>query len=162
MKRMSVYALKTHRKAILELLQRKGVLEIDTPKKAQPLFEKTDTGSARQTFEKNVRTLTQAAALLDSVSPPAKGLPAVLRGREPITGERYRQTVDAAGDTARLASRILALGKRMDDGKAEAQRCAAGLEALEPWLPLDISMRSIGTEKTSVFIGSFPEALTAG
>ncbi len=162
MKRISIYALKKNRKAILELLQRRGAVEIATPETAQEVFTRTDTAAARQTFEKNAKTLTDAVAVLDSIAPPEKGLPTMLLGREPITGEQYRQTVDSAGKTARLAGRILALGKRIDDGKAEAQRCSALLDSLTPWLGLDVSMRSIGTEKTSVFIGSFPEMLTEG
>ena len=55
MKRISIYALKSNRKKILELLQRRGAVEIDSPKEADDVFSKTDTASARLTFEKNAQ-----------------------------------------------------------------------------------------------------------
>ena len=38
MKRISIYALKSNRKKILELLQRRGAVEIDSPKEADDVF----------------------------------------------------------------------------------------------------------------------------
>ena len=40
MKRISIYALKSNRKKILELLQRRGAVEIDSPKEADDVFPK--------------------------------------------------------------------------------------------------------------------------
>lgn len=162
MQRISIYALKSSRKKILELLQRRGAVEINTPKKAEELFSKTDTASARAAFEKNAELITSAAALLDSKAPPKKGLPAMLTGREAISLERYEQTAENAVDVTKAASKINALGKKITDNEAEILRLGAQLEALQPWLGLDISMRTISTNSTSVFIGSFPEELTEG
>lgn len=162
MKRINIYALKSSRKKILELLQRRGAVEINTPKNAEELFSKTDTASARLTFEKNIQLLTGAAALLDSKAPPEKGLPAVLAGRTPISVEQYEQTAREAPAVTKTASRIVALGKKITDSEAEILRLSAQLDALQPWLGLDISMRTIGTNSTSVFIGSFPEEISEG
>lgn len=160
MKRISIYALKSSRKKILELLQRRGAVEINTPENAEELFSKMDTNSARQTFEKNVQLLTSAATILDRYAPPERGLPAMLAGRTPITLEQYDKTAENAQETAKAASRISALDKKITDDGAEIQRLSAQLEALKPWVGLDISMRTINTASTSVFIGSFPEELT--
>ncbi len=162
MKRISVYALKNSRKNILELLQRRGVVEIDTPKQAAELFSKTDTDAARQTFEKNAQLLLGAISILDENAPPKKGLPAMLTGRVPIDLARYEQTVREAPDFAKTASRISALGKKILDDETEILRLDAQIEALKPWMGLDVSMRTIGTDSTSVFIGTFPEELTEG
>ena len=43
MKRIGIYARKSDRKRILELLQRKGVVEVHSPQEAEKLFSKTDT-----------------------------------------------------------------------------------------------------------------------
>ena len=160
MKRISIYALKTNRKAILELLQRRGVVEVSTPKKADDLFEKTDTNTSRQTFEKNAQQLTAAVATLDSLSPPEKNLLSMLNGREAITLEQYGGTAKSAPEMARIAAEIAANAKQIADSSAEIQRLSTQITALEPWESLDISMRTIGTGKTSVFIGSLPEELT--
>lgn len=71
MKRIHVYALKNNRKKILEMLQRRAVVEVDTPEEAslgeaKGPFSKTDTASARQTFEKNAQLITSAVEVLDS------------------------------------------------------------------------------------------------
>ena len=159
MKRVSVYALKSHRKRILELLQRRGAVEIDTPEVDLAAFSKTDTAAARGIFEKNAQQLREAVAVLDGVVPPEKGLPAALAGREPISLARYQEIAENAADAAKTASRILGLRKDIADAKAEAVRLETQLEALEPWMGLDISMRTLGTQSTSVFIGSFPQEI---
>lgn len=162
MKRVSIYALKSSRKKILELLQRRGVVEISTPETAEELFDKLDTVSARSTFEKNVQLLTGAVAVLDRYAPPKKGLPAMLAGRTAISLEQFDKTAEDAQEVTKIASRITALEKKITDGRAEILRLEAQLDALKPWMGLDISMRAIGTDSTSVFIGSFPEQLTEG
>lgn len=160
MKRISIYALKGDRKKILELLQRRGAVEVNTPTKADEAFSKTDTNAARLLFEKDTQLLASAVTILDGISPPPKGLPKMFAGRTPISVAQYEQTAEAAGKNTRLASRIVALGNKITDNQADILRLEAQIEALQPWLKLDISMRMIGTRSANVFIGSFPEALT--
>lgn len=160
MKRISIYALKNSRKKILELLQRRGVVEINTPEQAADAFSKTDTAAPRQTFEKNAQLLTGAVEILDRYSPPDKPLLAMLEGRTAITVEQYGKTAEAAPEVTKTASRITALEKQIVDSQAEVLRLQAQLEALKPWMGLDVSMRLLGTASTSVFIGSFPEEMT--
>ena len=159
MKRIGIYARKSDRKRILELLQRKGVVEVHSPQEAEELFSKTDTTAARATFEKNAQLLLQSAAVLNKYAPPPRQLPQILRGRTPVTPQQVEETAKNAGQAAKAASQIAALEKRVIDGEAEVLRLQAQLEALRPWAGLDISMRTRETPCTSVFIGSFPEEL---
>ena len=55
MKRLELFGLKRERKAILEFLQIRGVVEVHTPKEADNLFARTDTSQARLEFEQNVQ-----------------------------------------------------------------------------------------------------------
>ena len=162
MKRIHVYALKSNRKKILEMLQRKGAVEVNSPEKAEELFTKTDTASARQTFEKNAQLMQNAVACLDGYAPPQKGMLAMLEGRTAISTQQYEQTAAAAPDRVKTAARIVALGKKITDEEAEILRLEAQIDALKPWMGLDISMRQKGTSSSAVFIGSFPEELTEG
>ncbi len=164
-KRIHVYALKNNRKKILEMLQRKAVLEVNDPEEAsQELeggpFSKTDTASARLTFEKNSQLILNAVETLDHYAPPQKSMLSMLEGRTGITAAQYEETAKAAPELNKAASRINALGKQITDQQAEIARLEAQMDALKPWLPLDISMRTVGTNSSSVFIGSFPEELT--
>lgn len=167
MKRIHVYALKNNRKKILEMLQRKAVVEVNTPEEAgqddaMGPFSKTDTASARQTFEKNAQLITGSVEVLDSYAPPKKSMLAMLEGRTGINAHEYEETAAAAPEMVKTAQRINALGKRIADQQAEIARLEAQIDALKPWMGLDISMRTIGTASSSVFIGSFPEELTEG
>ncbi len=121
---------------------------------------KTDTASARLTFEKNAQQAVNAVSILDGVSPPEKGLPKMLLGRTPVTLEQYEKTAEAAPVHAKTASRILALDKK--DFRRNRRNSTVGKPTgrTDPWLSLDISMRTLGTGSTNVFIGSFPEELT--
>ncbi len=160
MKRIHVYALKNNRKKILEMLQRRGAVEVDPPETAGELFSKTDTASARQTFEKNVQLIQNAVTVLDSYAPPVKGMLSMLEGRTAITARQYEQTAEAAPEAVKKASRIAALGKKITDEEAEVLRLEAQIDALKPWVGLDVSMRTKGSGSTAVFIGSFPDEMT--
>lgn len=162
MKRIEICALKNQRKKVLEFLQRQGAVEINIPETAEELFGKTDTTSARLTFEKSSQTAANAVTVLDGVVSPEKGLPKMLAGRQAITAEQYEKTAQDASALSKKAAHILSLDKKIADSQAEVLRLEAQIEALNPWLGLDVSMRTIGTQSTSVFIGTFPEPLTEG
>ncbi len=162
MKRINILALRQERKRILELLQRAGAVEVNTPPLELEAFEKMDTSSARSIFEKNAKQLTDAVAVLDGLVKPEKGLPAALTGRTPINLSEYEEIAKRAPEVTRLAMEINGREKEIADARAEALRLETQLAALQPWMGLDISMRTTGSEHTSVFIGSFPRALTEG
>lgn len=167
MKRIHVYALKNNRKKILEMLQRRAAVEVSFPKKAgeelaQGPFAQTDTASARQTFEKNAQLISSAVEVLDTYASFKKPMLAMLEGRKGIGVKEYDETARNAPELTKTASRISALGKRITDQQAEIARLEAQIDALKPWMDLDVSMRTIGTSSTSVFIGSFPEELSEG
>lgn len=160
MKRIQIYALKSHRKKILELIQRRGVLEIDDRQVDGALFAQTDTAPAKTRFENNRTILTQALETLDRLEPPETSLLATLNGRDRIALSKYEETASHAGDVVKAASRINALEKKRTDNAAEVLRLKSQIHALEPWMHLDVSMRTLGTPSASVFIGSFPEEYT--
>lgn len=160
MQRIGIYALKSRRKPILELIQRRGVVEIHAEKAEDAVFRQTDTAPAKARFENNTSTLQAALEALDKLEPEKKSLLAPLEGRTPIPLSRYEETVGAAGKTLRAASRVNALWKKCADDRAEILRLEAQIRMLEPWSRLDISMRTTGTASTAAFIGSFPAEYT--
>lgn len=166
MKRIHVYALKNNRKKILEMLQRKAAVEVSSPEEAgleaAGPFSKTDTASARQTFEKNAQLINAAVEVLDSYCTFQKPMLAMLEGRKGIGVQQYEETAQAAPELTKTAARVNALGKKINDQQAEIARLEAQIDALKPWMGLDVPMRTIGTSSTSVFIGTFPEELSEG
>ncbi len=160
MQRIGIYALKSRRKPILELIQRRGVVEIHAEKAEDVVFRQTDTAPAKARFENNTSTLQAALEALDKLEPEKKSLLAPLEGRTPIPLSRYEETAGAAGKTLRAASRVNALWKKCADDRAEILRLEAQIRMLEPWSRLDVSMRTTGTASTAAFIGSFPAEYT--
>ena len=160
MQRIGIYALKSRRKPILELIQRRGVVEIHAKKAEDAVFRQTDTAPAKARFENNTSTLQAALEALDKLEPEKKSLLAPLEGRTPIPLSRYEETAGAAGKTLRAASRVNALWKKCADDRAEILRLEAQIRMLEPWSRLDVSMRTTGTASTAAFIGSFPAEYT--
>ena len=160
MQRIGIYALKSRRKPILELIQRRGVVEIHAEKAEDAVFRQTDTAPAKARFENNTSTLQAALEALDKLEPEKKSLLAPLEGRTPIPLSRYEEAAGAAGKTLRAASRVNALWKKCADDRAEILRLEAQIRMLEPWSRLDVSMRTTGTASTAAFIGSFPAEYT--
>jgi V/A-type H+-transporting ATPase subunit I len=160
MQRIGIYALKSRRKPILELIQRRGVVEIHAEKAEDAVFRQTDTAPAKARFENNTSTLQAALEALDKLEPEKKSLLAPLEGRTPIPLSRYEETAGAAGKTLRAASRVNALWKKCADDRAEILRLEAQIRMLEPWSRLDVSMRTTGTASTAAFIGSLPAEYT--
>lgn len=160
MQRIGIYALKSRRKPILELIQRRGVVEIHAEKAEDAVFRQTDTAPAKARFENNTSTLQAALEALDKLEPEKKSLLAPLEGRTPVPLSRYEETAGAAGKTLRAASRVNALWKKCADNRAEILRLEAQIRMLEPWSRLDVSMRTTGTASTAAFIGSFPAEYT--
>ena len=72
MKRLELYAMKKDRKAILELLQRRGVVDVQATEETAELFSRMDTSQTCQELEQNAQLLEQAAALLDQYVPVKK------------------------------------------------------------------------------------------
>ena len=60
MQRLGICAWKKNRKQILELLQRRGVLDIDTDAAEDEVFKKTDTSEARGDFERDIQLIEHA------------------------------------------------------------------------------------------------------
>ena len=60
MKRLELFALRRDRKAILELLQRRGVVEVESTQASGEVFRQADTSQAQQELETQARLLEQA------------------------------------------------------------------------------------------------------
>ena len=142
MKRIHVYALKNNRKKILEMLQRRAAVQVSFPKETgeelnDGPFAKTDTASARQTFEKNAQLISSAVEVLDTYASFKKPMLSMLEGRKSIGVREYDETAQSAPELTKTAGRISALGKRITDQQAEIARLEAQIDALKPWRGLD-------------------------
>ncbi len=160
MRRISIYGLKSQRKGVLELLQRRGAVEIIQQQPDSDALSLMDTGAAQSQFAATQATARQALEILDVHCPVKKSPLAMLEGRKPISLQDYQQGLQRVKDSATAAGHIVQLERSREECSAEIIRLQTQLEALEPWLGLDISMRTKGTRSTTAFIGTFPQPMS--
>lgn len=157
MKRVEIYGLKTHRKSILEALQRYGVLEPISVDLSEDGFEKMDTSSSAATFAKARLNLEQSLEVLKKYSPEDVPLLAMFSGKKMLSVEQYYEMVDNSDRVMNIAHELNDLSKQNSELEADIAKKENSILALNPWLNLDIPMNFMGTKKTSVLIGVFPE-----
>ncbi|MCQ2506074.1 MAG: V-type ATP synthase subunit I [Lachnospiraceae bacterium] len=162
MKRINICALKTNRKAILEELQRKGVVEINEVKldENDETFKNVDLTEQEANFTKIINQTTNALEILEKYSHEQKGLLDSLNGRKPMTIEEYKAFEAGSDNVYKKVLKIIALQKSILENRAEISKTEALIEALEPWKNLDISPNFQGTKYTDVFIGTLPGSRT--
>ena len=154
MERIHLCAMKRDRKKILELLQRRGSVEVSDLPVEDEIFKKTDTSRTQELFLKNAQTAQSAVEILDRHSPPEGGGFAFLKGRTPITVEQNDGFHKKREAILRTAQRIVALDREIAEAKGEISKIEARLEALTPWMNLPVPQTYKGTKKTRVLIGS--------
>lgn len=153
MRRVSICALKKDRKAILETLQVLGVVEPDMIDCGSEGFEKMDTTNSRLIFEKNAKTADSALDVLDIYAPAKKSIFAALEGKEYVGSDRFLQAVKNKEKILSTANLIITKSREIAETKTDILKYENQIEALEPWLDLDIPMNYAGTRETAVLLG---------
>ena len=162
MQRISIYALRKDRKPILEWIQRRGAVEINDALEEDNVFQRMDVSTQKAQIEKNIAASKQALEILNRYAPEKKSLFAVLEGRTEIPVEQANAFGGKSDDVLRVAHRLNERSKDIADCRGLIQKLQTQMEALKPWMNLDISMRTKGTKSTTAFVGSFPAGYTAG
>jgi V/A-type H+-transporting ATPase subunit I len=160
MQRISICALKRDRKPLLELLQRRGVVEINDEMPEDNVFHKIDMSHAKSSFEKNIQACREAIAILEHHAPEKGSMLAMLDGRTAVTVQEYEAFKEKYENTIRIAGRIIAWNKEIAERGAEIHKLKTQAELLVPWVTLDIPMNFTGTKHTRSFIGTLPGAVT--
>jgi len=158
MQRFFIYALKKDRKQIMELLQRRGVVEIKDATAKDEVFYKMDVSYARSSFEKNISSAKEAVDIINRFIPEKKGLLSSFNGRKIVSADDYASFKEKYEQTVHTANHIIANSKKIAELKAEILKLEAQAETLIPWSDLDIPMGFSGTKYTKSFIGTLPKA----
>ncbi len=154
--KISICALKSSRKQILEELQRTGIVQVEESGEEDDVFRRMDTASARSQFERDARNAESALRILNTYAPEKTSMFASLEGKEAITADQYYETGSKYEQIHECISRILSLDRKISECQAAKARDEAAIESLAPWMSLDIPVNERGTENTSVFVGSLP------
>ncbi len=162
MKSVTVYALKSDRKKILEHLQRQGTVDISRQELIEVTegFERYDTSGSVGNFERTAATAQKAVEILSEYAPESKGLLASLSGRRIVTDEEYQKVVKNNGEIMQKCRAVIKAAAGVTECVAERVRLNARIETVLPWEGLDVSQQFSGTKRTAAFIGSVPKNLT--
>ncbi len=160
MRRIYIYALKKDRKHVLELLQRRGVVEVRSMLKEDKVFTKSDFSAAEQILEKNISIAAESLSTLNNYVNEDNSLLSSLAGRKELPVEVYDSFKEKYKPTVNTAKRILELSKNIAEMKAEVLKIQTQIDILTPWINLDIPLNYKGTKQTTVFIGALPKPYT--
>ena len=154
MEKISVCALKTNRKAILETLQGLGVMQVVTDELDDPELLKMDTAEAKARFDKNADLADQAVAILDKYAPLKKGMLDSFAGKEAVKPAEFERIINEQTELMKIAKKIQRREKDISECKGNILRDENQIESLVPWMSLDVPMSFDGTKKTDAFIGT--------
>ena len=160
MQRINIYALMKYCRDILEALQRRGVIEIENVDMQDSVFFKEDTSSIQAQFNSSANTAREACEIISRYAPQKKGMLSSLKGREPLSRVQYDELAGQYQDILKVAYDILSYQKTIDMNEAGKVKYQAQLDAVRPWLNLDVPMNFTGTLTTRAFIGKFAEKRT--
>ncbi len=161
MKRVLIAGLSKDRKQMLELLQRRGILQISmgdidsTAGAENSVFHKTDVAGQKATFEKNAAAANQAVSVLAGVAADDHAV-SMFSGRFPMTLTDYTTNVNKSHKIMQMVAEINTLQKKQTDIEQELPKISALREALVPWLSYDQALSFGGTKKTRAFVGTLP------
>lgn len=160
MQRICICGLKKERKQILELLQRRGVIEISDVIPEDSVFQKADVSTAKTVLEKNINAAKDALQVLDNYAPEKKPALSMLIGRSEVSSELYDAFGGKHDSILHTVNRINTLSKKIAENKAELLKLQTQVEMILPWVGLDIPMNFSGTKSTNGFIGTLPDTWT--
>ena len=161
MQRITVCALKKDRKAILEKIQSMGVLQVDPVLEDDSDFKKTDTAGQRMGFEKAAASVDQALDVLDKYVPEKKSVFAALEGKKVITAKTEAEVRERRRELLRTARQISDLDRNRSEKAGLIGKLENSIESLEPWMKLDVPVKTQSTRRTVLMPGTMPGGMTA-
>ena len=154
MQKINICAMKANRKKILELLQKRGCLEIIEKDKEDEVFTKTNTATQISIFERNVSLAENALEILDMYAPEKKSMLSSLEGKKQISDSEYLKTISDQQEIMSLVNRIIQQKKNLDEKESQIAKYQDEIKALSIWKNLDVPMNYKGTKKTGFLLGT--------
>lgn len=151
--KINICAMKKDRKKILELLQLKGCLEVHEEVKEDKVFEKVNTATQISLYERQAALTDNALEILEAYIPEEKSMLSSLEGKKVISSDDYYEIVNKRNEINGLVNDIIEQKKSMDEKESGKQKCLDEIQALQPWLELDVPMNFQGTKNTGFMVG---------
>ena len=159
MKKIELIALLTDSKKIIELLQRRGVVEI-CRNTDEELFS-TNVSAITGEFEKFRSTASQALEILEKYSPEQSSIADMFGGRTEIEKHAFGKEAMQLEKIMNSANEIIRCSRIINESQAETAQLITKYDTLKQWSSLDIPLNFKGTATTCAFIGTLPMQITA-
>lgn len=156
MQKIYLCVWKKSRGEILDLLQRRGTVQIRGSDEEDRWFRKKDTSSLLALWGRRRMETEEALEILKEQVPEKGGILDPLKGRREIPWTEYRKLAAKAEELLELAGELRALQKEREGLKAETLKLQADREALAPWMKLDTAPACGGTASAELLIGTLP------
>ena len=153
MKKIELIALLTDSKKIIELLQRRGVVEICRNEEELPSANVTAIISE---FEKFRSTAVQALDVLERYAPEKSGISGMLGTRTEVEKHAFGREAMQVDKIMNSANDIIRSSKIISDSETQISQLQMRCDMLEQWTALDVPMSFKGTATTTALIGSVP------
>ena len=154
MKKIELIALLTDSKKIIELLQRRGVVEIC--KSSDEELESTNVTAVTGEFEKFRSSAAQALEILERYAPEKPGLTEMFGGRTEVETDAFGRNAMKLEKIMAVANDIIRSNKVITDAQNDSAQTRVRYDTLIPWKKLDVPLNFRGTASTGAFIGTVP------
>lgn len=159
MKQIEIVAVLEDSQQIVDLLQRRGIVQIEEYREIDGLY-KMDVSHSVSQFGRFLETAREAKELLSKYSSEKKSMLDSFAPRRQVTAAEFIEKSSEADALLSKCYEINGLGKKISDDRAAIVRNETMAENMAPWINLDIPMNFTGTEFSSAFIGYFPFSVT--
>lgn len=159
MKKIELIALLTDSKKIIELLQRRGVVEI--VKNTDEELESTNVTAVSGEFEKFRSSAAQALDILERYVPEKSGIADMLGSRTEVEKKDFGKEAMQLEKIMGAAGSIIRSNKTITDAEAESAQLEVKKDTIRPWLSMEVPLNFHGTATTKAFIGSLPGMTSA-
>ena len=159
MKKIELIAMLTDSKKIIELLQRRGVVELS--KNDDDELENTNVAAVVGEFEKFRNTAAQALEIIDTYAPEKTGFSDMFGGRTEVEKHDFGQRAMQMEKVMGAANEIIKNNRIITDSSASISQLEIKSDMLDKWTALDVPMNFKGTATTSAYIGSIPSQISA-
>ena len=157
MKKICLCAGKQDRKAVLEMLQRMGAVEIRREDPAGDGLNQMEVSEALAGLEEKIGMIGRALQILLRLEPEKRSLFAALEGKRLPAGDLYKKGEACRERICGCAEKILELAGEMEALEVENGRIGERIRELEPWKTLEFPLDDPGTKNFVVILGSLSQ-----
>ncbi|MCM1508589.1 MAG: V-type ATP synthase subunit I [Ruminococcus flavefaciens] len=157
MKKIEIVALLTDSKKIIEMLQRRGVVEISRNDDEE--LDSTSVTAVVGEFEKFRSTAVQALDILNRYSPVKKPITEMFESRTEVEVDNFGKGAMQLEKIMSIANDIIRSSQEIDGNEKSISQSDIKCDILSQWTKLDVSLNFKGTSSTTAFIGSVPSGI---